>query len=48
VFTECSGGSGQKTCPNDVIVCNRECPKCGDGICDRVIETNGSCPGDCH
>jgi hypothetical protein len=29
-------------------VCNRACPKCGDGVCDRVAsETCSTCPGDC-
>jgi hypothetical protein len=48
-FTECSGGSGATTsCPGDIIVCNRKCPTCGDGVCDRVAsETCASCPKDC-
>jgi hypothetical protein len=48
-FKECSGGSGETSCPNDVIVCNRACPKCGDGVCDRIAgETTSSCSSDCH
>ncbi len=47
-FGECSGGSGMQTCPNDIVVCNRPCPTCGDEICDRIAsETCTTCPGDC-
>ena len=35
-------------CPGNMIVCNRQCPRCGDGICDPLAgETCRNCPSDC-
>src|SRR5262245_18568499 len=46
-FAECSGGSGMAECPDGILVCNRECPKCGDGVCDGALESCDSCKDDC-
>jgi hypothetical protein len=47
-FADCSGGSGTVSCPQGMIACNRACPSCGDGVCDRIAgETCSNCPHDC-
>ncbi len=46
-YAECTG-NGETTCPNGIIVCNRECPYCGDGECEAVAGENcDSCSDDC-
>ncbi len=46
-FSEC-GEWGEMSCPDGVIVCNRECPTCGDGMCERVAgEQCKTCSEDC-
>jgi hypothetical protein len=45
-FSSCSG-SGAVSCADDVLVCHRECPSCGDGVCDQLLELPGDCEEDC-
>jgi hypothetical protein len=35
------------SCADDVIACNRECPSCGDGLCEAPLEFVEECPVDC-
>jgi hypothetical protein len=46
-FVECSGGSGAVECEGDFLACNRDCPACGDGVCDWLVEDSVSCGDDC-
>jgi len=46
-FVECSGGSGVVECLGGILACNRDCPGCGDGICDSLFEDHDSCGEDC-
>lgn len=44
-FDVCPGGA--TSCPDAVVVCNRDCPSCGDGVCDVGLESAESCAQDC-
>ncbi len=34
-------------CPPGAVQCDPNAPRCGDGVCDPILETCGLCPEDC-
>lgn len=46
-FADCSGGSGVVECDDGILACNRDCPSCGDGVCDLLLEDPATCSEDC-